>query len=189
MNHRRLIRRLLLTVAVVAIGATVIVFVGYRRSIRDPEVLLNQIQKQADMHLDKIRQTATKNGIREWHMVAESATLIKEKHTMHLIKPDVEFFMTDGDNVHLTADEGQIFTNSNRLSVSGNVSATTRQYQFHTDALKYNPAKRELLADQPVTLSGAAFTLKADRMAMNLDSRVTRFEGGVEGTISDDLQL
>ena len=189
MKHHRLIRRLLLGVTIVAIGATVVVFVGYRRVTRDPEALLTQIQKQADMHLDKIRQTATKNGIREWHMVAESATLLKEKHTMHLIKPDVEFFMTDGDNVHLTADEGQIFTNSNRLSVSGNVAASTRQYQFRTESLKYNPAKRELHADQPVTVSGEAFVLKAKRMAMNLDSRVTRFEGGVEGTISEDLQL
>jgi hypothetical protein len=40
-----------------------------------------------------------------------------------------------------------------------------------------------------VTLSGESFTLRADTMAMNLDTNVTCFEGGVEGTISEDLQL
>lgn len=189
MNNRRLIQRILMAVAVLAIVVTVAIFIGYRRVTRNPEIILSQIQKQADMHLNKIRQTATKNGIREWHMEAESATLLKKKKTMLLIKPDVEFFMDDGDNVHLTANKGKIFTNSNRLTVSGNVIANTRLYQFNTESLKYDPAARELRADTPVTLSGQAFTLKANNMAMNLETNIARFEGGVEGIISEDLQL
>jgi LPS export ABC transporter protein LptC len=152
-------------------------------------VLLSQIQKEADMHLSKIRQTATKNGIREWRMEAESASLLKEKQTMLLVNPNVEVFMTDGDNVHLTADEGIIYTASNRLSVSGNVVAQTRLYQFRTESVVYDPDTRELRADTPVKVSSKSATLKAKAMTIKLTTRITCFEGGVEGTISEDLRL
>jgi LPS export ABC transporter protein LptC len=189
MKNRLLIQRILLAVAVLAVVATVAIFIGYRRMTQDPKILMDRIQKQADMHLEKIRQTATKNGIREWRMEAESASLLKEKETVLLIKPEVEFFMEDGDNVHLTAEKGEIFTDSNRLNVSGKVVANTRDYRFNTELLKYDPARRELLADTPVTLSGQAFTLQANSMAMNLGTKITRFEGGVEGIISEYFQL
>jgi len=189
MKNRRLIKRLLLTVVVLALAATVVVFVGYRRVAQNPQIILSQIQKEADMHLNKIRQTATKNGIREWDMEAESATLVKEKQAIFLVKPNVEVFMNDGDNVRLTADKGTIYTNSNRLEVSGNVRANNRLYQFNTESLDYDPTARELRADKPVSVSSDSVTLKANSMAMNLETSITRFEGGVEGTISEDLQL
>ena len=189
MKNCRLIQRVLLTVAVLALAATVTVFIGYRRVARNPEVLLDLVQKEADMQLNKIRQTATKNGIREWRLEAESATLLEKRKTVLLAKPDVAFFMDDGDNVHLTADQGTIYTDSSRMHVSGQVSATTSRYRFQTETLDYDPATRELRADTPVTLSGQSITLRADSMAMNMKTNITRFEGNVEGTISEDLQL
>lgn len=189
MKSRRFLQKMLVIVGALTLVATIAVFIGYRRVTRNPDVMLAQIKKQADMHLNKIRQTATKNGIREWRMEAESATLSNKRKTMQLTKPDVEFFMEDGDNLHLTADEGTIYTDSNRMQVSGQVAANTSQYRFRTESLNYDPANRELQADTPVTLTGRSFTLRADSMAMNLETNVTRFEGGVEGTISEDLQL
>ena len=71
--------------------------------------MLDRVKKEADMQLSKIHQTAMKNGIREWRLDAESATLVEKEKTMLLASPDVEFFMNDGDNVHLTADQGTIY--------------------------------------------------------------------------------
>ncbi|WP_419662751.1 conserved uncharacterized protein, Lipopolysccharide-assembly, LptC-related [Desulfosarcina variabilis str. Montpellier] len=189
MNKRRLIKRLLLTVLALALTAMVIIFVSYRQVTQNPEVLLSQIKEEADMHLSKIRQTATKNGIREWRMEAESASLVNKKKTMLLVNPNVEVFMTDGDNVHLTADEGIIYTDSNRLAVSGNVVAKTRLYQFRTESVVYDPDTRELRSDTPITVSSESVSLKANTMTMKLSSRITFFEGGVEGTISEDFKL
>jgi lipopolysaccharide export system protein LptC len=73
--------------------------------------------------------------------------------------------------------------------VAGRVSASTNLYRFQTEALGYDPASRELRARTPVALSGQSFTLSADTMTMNLDTHVTRFEGDVKGTISEDLQF
>ncbi len=189
MKRRRLIRRVLLSIVVLVLAGTIIVFIGYRRMTRNPEVLLDLVKGEADMQLNRIRQTAMKNGIREWRLEADSATLLEKKKTMLLANPDVEFFMADGDHVHLTAAQGTIYTDSSRMKVSGQVSANTSLYRFQTDALDYDPAARELRADTPVTLSGESFTLHADTMTMNLETSITHFEGGVEGTISEDLQL
>jgi lipopolysaccharide export system protein LptC len=189
MKHRRLIQRVLIAVVMLSLAATITVFIGYRRITRNPDMLLDLVKKEADMQLSKIRQTAMKNGIREWRLEAESATLVEKEKTMLLARPDVEFFMDDGDNVHLTADLGTIFTDSSRIQVRGRVSANTNLYQFRTEAIDYDPDARVLRSDTPVTLSGQSFTLRADTMAMNLDTKVTRFEGSVEGTISEDLQF
>ncbi len=189
MNKQRLIRRLLLAVVVVALTTVVVVFVGYRQVTQNPDILLSKMEKEADMHLSKIRQTATKNGIREWHMDAESATLLTGKQTMLLVKPTVEVFMTDGDNVHLTADKGIIYTDSNRLAVSGNVVANSRLYRFRTESVVYTPETRELIADNRVHVSSGTVTLRANTMAMNVKTGITAFEGNVEGTICEDLEL
>lgn len=189
MKHRRLVQRILVTVVVLSIAAIIAVFIGYRRITRNPDMLVDLVKKEADMQLNKIHQTAIKNGIREWQLDAESATLIEKEKTMLLARPDVEFFMEDGDNVHLTADQGIIFTDSRRIQVRGQVLANTSQYHFRCEAIDYDPAARELRSETPVSLSGESFTLRADTMAMNLDTKITRFEGGVEGTISEDLQF
>jgi LPS export ABC transporter protein LptC len=189
MNRRRLAQRVLLTVVVLALTAAVAVFVGYRRMTRHPEVGLELLKEKADMQLNKISQNAMKNGIREWHLEADSATLIENEKTMLLAAPDVVFFMEDGDHVHLTAEQGTIYTDSSRMNVSGQVSASTNLYRFQTETLDYDPGARQLRADTPVTLSGQSFTLRADTMTMNLETSVTHFEGRVEGTISEDLQL
>lgn len=189
MKSRRLIQGVLLSIVALVLAGTIIVFIGYRRITRNPEVLLDLVNDEADMQLNKIRQTAMKNGIREWRLDADSATLLEKKKTMLLANPEVEFFMDDGDHVHLTAEQGTIYTDSRRIKISGKVSANTSLYQFQTEAVDYDPAARELRADTPVTLSGESFTLNADTMTMNLDTRITRFEGSVEGIISEDLQL
>ena len=189
LKHRRLIQRLLLGVVAVVLIATVGLFIGYRRATRNPEVLMDLVQKEADMHLDRIRQIANKNGIREWQMEAESATLLDKTKTMLLTKPEVEFFMKDGDNVHLTAEQGTVNTESNAMRVSGKVSANDRLYRLQTEQLTYDPKAREIHADTPVTITGETLTLHARRMTVDIDTNVIHFDGGVEGTLSENLQF
>lgn len=189
MNHARWIQRGLLSVAVLVLAGTIAVFIGYRKLTDTPDAVLDLVKNQADMQLKKIYQTAMKNGVQEWRLEAVSATLLEEKKSVVLTKPDVEFFMDDGDIIHLTAASGTISTDSNRLQVSGQVTATTQLYLFKTEKLDYNPETRELRSDTPVTLSGESFILQANRMALDLKTNITRFEGGVEGTINDDFQL
>ena len=189
MKRHKWLQPVLLSIVVLVLSATIAVFIGYRRMTQPSDVLLDIIKNKADMQLKKIRQTAMKNGIQEWRLEAESATLMESENTILLTKPEVEFFMKDGDNVYLTAELGTIYTNSSRLQVSGKVSAKTNLYRFQTETLNYDPNTRELQSKAKVTLSGQSFSLQANSMAMDLKTNITRFEGGVEGTLSEDFQL
>ncbi len=185
----RLLKRLLLIVAVVSLAATIAVFIGYRRVTRRPQAVREHIQEQADMHLKTIRQTATRNGIREWHLEAASASLMESEETVLLTNPNIVFFMDDGDHVHLVAERGAVSTQSSHVQVSGKVDARTSRYRLQTDALDYDPESRQLRANSAVIITGQTFSLKAGKMSINLKTNITRFEDGVEGIISEDLQL
>jgi len=189
MIRRRWFQRILLVVILVLMVAIVSVFIGYRHMTHDPATLLELVKNDADMHLSKIQQTAMKNGIREWYLDAESATLLEKEKTVLLTNPKVEFFMKDGDIVHLTAHQGKIYTESNRLSVQGEVAANTSLYRFRTDSLDYDPATRQLHSATPVTIIGNLFSLTANRMSMELETDIMRFDGGVKGVISEDFEL
>lgn len=190
MKHRRLIQRVLLGMGLLVLAVTVALFLGYRRVARQPDVILHQLQKQAEMHLKQVRQTATRQGVREWRLEAQSATLIDGRETMLVLNPQVTFYMKTGETVHLTADQGKIHTDTSAMTVSGRVTADNGSYQFQTESLQYDPVKRELRSNLPVTLSGDAFALRADGMTLDLETNITRFEGNVEGSISEgELEL
>jgi hypothetical protein len=46
MRHRRLYQRVLLTVVVLTLAVTIVVFIGYRRITREPGVLLDLVKKK-----------------------------------------------------------------------------------------------------------------------------------------------
>ena len=183
------IQRALLSVALLVLAAVIAVFIGYRHFTDTPDALLDLAKEKADMKLKRVQQTAMKNGIQEWTLDAVSATLLEAEKSVLLAKPEVTFFMENGDHIYLTADSGVIRTDSSHLQVKGRVTAITEQYRFETEKLEYDPNHRELLSDVPVSLSGKRFSLEANRMIVDLNENVTRFENGVKGTIKDDFQL
>jgi hypothetical protein len=64
---------ILLIVVLMAIGTVITVFIGYRKVSNAPEMLLSSIKDGANLSLGKIRQTATRDGKKEWSLEAGSA--------------------------------------------------------------------------------------------------------------------
>ncbi|MDL2269944.1 LPS export ABC transporter periplasmic protein LptC [Desulfosarcina sp. OttesenSCG-928-A07] len=189
MKSRHILQRLLIITGVVVIIAVAALFISYRQITQDPERMLDLVEKQAEMHLDKIRQTATRNGVRDWYLEARSATLQDHLKQVQLDHPDVEIFMETGDTVHLTADQGIIYTDSNRITLSGQIIAKTDEYALNTEFLDYDPTEREIRTHTQITLTGTNMKLRADQMTANLNTRVACFEGHVEGTIHDGFKF
>ena len=52
MKSRRLIQGVLLSIVALVLAGTIIVFIGYRRITRNPEVLLDLVNDEADMQLN-----------------------------------------------------------------------------------------------------------------------------------------
>jgi len=185
----RALKFILLAVIGISIGGILVVFVGYRRILEQNEMLLAPLAQKADLAIESFEQTATKNGVKEWHLKAKSAQYSKNQHEAVLNDLFVTFYFPDGRQARLTADQGTINTNSNDLEVSGNVVAHNGDYQLKTETMHYLHDQRILLSRVPVEISGPALHLVADSIRFDLNTQQTLLEGNVEGRFSDSLAL
>jgi len=180
---------LLLAVIGITIAGVLVVFIGYRRILEQNEALLAPLEQKADIAIASFEQTATKNGVKEWHLQAKSARYNKAQAEAVLEDLKVTFYLEDGRQAHLTADRGTIMTASQDLKVSGNVMANNGDYLLKTETMHYLHDQRILLSRVPVDISGPAFNIVADSIRLDLNTQRTLLEGNVEGNFSDSLAL
>jgi LPS export ABC transporter protein LptC len=183
------LKRFLLAAIAITIGAIVVVFVGYRRILDQNEAHLAPLAGKADIVVGSFEQTATKDGIKEWQLKAKSAQYTKAQGEAVLKDLAVTFFLKDGRKVHLTADQGMISTESSDLKVSGNVIADNGDYRLKAEQMHYLHSKRVLLSQAPVQILGPRFTIVADSILFDLNTKQTLLKGNVEGNFSEKLAL
>jgi LPS export ABC transporter protein LptC len=143
----------------------------------------------AILSLTGVHQTATKNGVLEWELKAETAELESKSGRMVLKAPKVLFYLADGGQVHLTAEQGVLDTKSNDIQVQGNVRVVEDRYTLLTEQLDYKHAKRILRSDKPVHIFNQSADLKAAGMIYDLNTNQARFAGRVKGSLNEQLSL
>ncbi len=170
--------------------ALVTVFIGYRRLDVKPEdnaAILSGTS--ADIALQEIRHTATRNGRDEWTLTAKSARFMGEPNKTVIENPTVVFFLSDGKEVRLTAKQGVLLNESNDLEAIGDVTVTSEAYVLKTERLRYDHKKQLLFAEMPIAIQGSTISLNADQMSYDLNTRMSTLTGRVEGTIHDNRSL
>jgi LPS export ABC transporter protein LptC len=177
----------LILVMLVAIGVIVTVFVGYRRVATAPEQLLSSIKDGANLSLGKIRQTATRDGIKEWSLEAGSAHYIENDKKAVLKDLSIIYFLKDHHEVHLKAEEGILRTDTNDIEFSGNVVIRNEDYQLRTNRLSYKHEQRVIYSNDPVRVSGESVTLAAKSLNYDLNLNKITLTGDVEAAISRDF--
>jgi LPS export ABC transporter protein LptC len=183
------IKFFLLAVILIASGIILAVFVGYRRILNNNDMFVPSIHGEANIAMHKVNHTATRNGITEWNLSADSACLIDKKKQMILKKLSVIFFMKKGKKVYLTAEQGIFKTDSNDIEVKKNVVVKNDIYRLQTEKLHYRHSNRILFSKVPVKITGASFQLTADSISFDLNTNLTLFEGNVEGHFSENIIL
>jgi LPS export ABC transporter protein LptC len=147
------------------------------------------IQSEVGMAASRVKQTAIRNGVADWRLDAAGAKLTENGELAVVDRPEVVFFMESGENITLTANEGRLRTGSHDLRVSGDVVVRDQAYRLETQELQYQHEARRLISETPVTLSGEAMTLEADRAELDLEAGRATFQGNVKGTFGDDFPL
>ena len=183
------IKSLLLLCIVVTLGAVIAVFTGYRRMMNDTAGLAASIQDGAGMAVSCVRQTAVRNGIMEWSLDAVSAEYINAEDRAVFTGPAVTFFMEGREKIVVTAEKGMVRTDSNNISVSGDVVVKDEDYVMKTQALNYDNGVKVFSTDVPVALSGKDFDLRADSASLDLKTQEAVLKGNVRGTLSEDVEL
>ena len=178
------IRWALTAAAGLSIIAVVWIFYQFRQDQSALQIPLPPEQAtKAIMALSRVHQTATKDGIVQWELDADTAKLEAGTGKMVLQSPRVNFFLEDGTRVQLSAREGILFTRSNDMEVRGNVHLRNDRYSLKTEILAYEHDHRLMRADAPVHITGPDVELKAAAMHYDLKSNQTLFSGPVEGLL------
>jgi len=184
------LRLALVGIILATLVAVVAVFVSYRRLPVDPENAASLLKKtQADISLKQIRHTATRDGRDEWTLTAKSAQVQRRHNRTVIDSPSVVFFLNDGGEVHLIAKIGILMPETNDLEAVGDVTVTHEDYVMKTERLRYDHQNRVIYSKDPVTIKGNRFSIVADRMVYDLNSRTSTFKGNVESSIHDTLSL
>ncbi len=187
-NPKKL-KLILLSVILIALGATIAVFVSHRRVLDKEENIVSGIQSKANISIGKAHQTATRNGIKEWSLNAASVNYIVKKNQAIFRNVSVTFYLKDKTEVYLTANKGILNTDSNNMELFGNVVVKNAKYRLKTENLHYKHNKRVIFSKVPVIITGAAFDFAADSMSLNLNTNNTMLGGKVEGTIDESVRL
>jgi LPS export ABC transporter protein LptC len=143
----------------------------------------------AAMALTNVHQTSVKDGVKEWHLDAESATYLEAEQKMMLTRPRVEFYTHSGETLILNAREGVLDTATNDIQVSGEVEIQHQHYTLTGTAFIYTHAAKTLVSRLPVEIRGDRLDLKADSLEVDLDTRQAELAGNVKGRIHESLSL
>jgi LPS export ABC transporter protein LptC len=187
--QRRTIKRLLIGVMVVTAVAVVAIFLIYRNLMQDPGNIMALVPEGEKVALGKVEHTATRDGKTEWHLEAASAQIMESEKQILFTDLIVVFYLEEGREVHLKADQGRLQTETNSIEVSGQVVVKDGNYQLTTEQLYYDHEQHRLTADVPVEISGGNATLVANSMAYDIDADRTYFDGNVKGIFSDQKAL
>ena len=173
----------LLIVILVSVGTVVSVFIGYRQVSNTPEMLITSLKEGANLSLGKIRQTATRDGKKEWSLEADSANYMEADNKVDLKNLSVVYFLEDNREVYLKADQGILQTDTNDIEFSGNVVIRNEEYQMKTEHLNYGHGQRIIICDQSIRISGKGAELTAESANYDLNADKIVLEGNVVATI------
>jgi len=187
-KHAKKIKLLLAGVIIFSSGIVLAVFIGYRHTINENKDLISFISGDANLSLENIHQTATRNGIKEWILDAGSAYYIDEKKQAVFTKPSVTFFLKNKGKAHLTAEHGKLRTDSKDIEITDNVVMHYANYKLNTKNLHYEHKGHIIYAETPVSILSNSFSLKADTMTFDLNTSKALFKGNVEVTFIESTK-
>ena len=179
---------ILLIVILMAVGTVVTIFIGYRQVSNAPEMLISSIKDGANLSLGKIRQTATRDGRKEWSLEAGSAHYIEDENKAVLKDLFITYFLENNEEVYLNADQGILNTKTNDIEFSGNVVIRNKDYRLNTDSLSYEHKRRFISTDDRVHISGEAAEVWADALTYDLKANKIVLSGNVATALSREFE-
>jgi len=146
------------------------------------------VASEADLRLDKIDYTETRNGKPFWSLQADSADHRMADGVSHI--NNIRLVVYDqgelGD-LRLSARQGSWQDPPGLLEVSGDVVvSTTNGYTCFAEQLVYSKPDQTLTTDGPVRLVGNGMEIEGIGMAMDVISRRIALHSAVRGSWRQD---
>ena len=126
----------------------------------------------ADLKLDRLRYTETREGVKEWELEAASAQYFKEEGSVVFEKIRAAFFGKNEQTYILEGEKGRLNTQTKAVEAFGGVRLETSDgYSLETRSLRYQADKRQLSTGDPVEMSGPQGKLTGTGLVVDLDQQ------------------
>jgi LPS export ABC transporter protein LptC len=139
----------------------------------------------ADLKLDRVHYTETREGVKEWELEATSAVFFKEENTVMLDNVRATFYGKDQENYILIGEKGKYNTQTKVIEVYDGVKIDSSDgYHLRTRSLKYQSEQRELHTSDPVEMEGPDLEVNGVGMIVELSTQRVKILGGVTTILS-----
>jgi LPS export ABC transporter protein LptC len=139
----------------------------------------------ADLKLDKVHYTETREGVKEWELEAICAQYFKEEGTVFFDKVKATFFGKNGEKYVLVGEKGKFNTQTKAIEVFNGIRLSSSDgYQMRTQSLKYQAEKRELSTSDAVEITGPQLRVEGIGLIVELDRQQMKVLRQVTTTLS-----
>jgi LPS export ABC transporter protein LptC len=177
-------KRIRWAVLFVAAGIAVAAYFGYRRLAPLPEAVLAPRAGLEAMVVERVHQSATREGRTEWSLDAATARYQLSEKKVLLTDLSVTFFTRDDRKAYLTARNGAVWTDSHDMEAQGDVVIFNDAYRLETEKISYAHGPRIISSQDPVMITGQAGNLMADSLTLDLTTNRLVMRGHVRGTLA-----
>lgn len=175
-------------VGVIILGSLSLVGVLVWRTLTPPSMEKTSPAKpdaSADLKLDRVHYTETREGVKEWELEATSAVYRKEGDTVMLEKIRATFYGKNQESYHLIGEKGKFNTQTKVIEVFGGVKIdSSNGYHMRTQSLTYQADQKELHTSDPVELEGPSMRVEGVGMIVELNRERVKILQGVTTTLS-----
>lgn len=143
------------------------------RNYRGPasEDVVAALPRNVDLSLREIHYTETREGVRRWTLIADSAAHSAGAGITRIENVRMTFYDLQGaGDLTLDAREGTLTTATREVEVSGEVVVhSPRGYTLYTDRLQYAEAERRIRTEAPVRIVSQAMEVTGRGMHLDVE--------------------
>ena len=147
--------------------------------------LKSVLPQKTDVSLNHIHHVATRDGVKEWMLDAESAQYEKAGSKTVFKGIRATFFLEGGRAVTVNSREGVLSTDTKDMEIWGDVVARSGPYQLNTNRVLYDHKAQVLATKTPVVIKGGGMEITGDRMTFDLQTEHVVVQGRVEAVIEN----
>ena len=179
MKHRTRYKQAGLLAIVVIAVLLATVFVRFRMQTGYEEQTEKENTSEAALTINGFEHTATRDGKTEWVLNAATAEIYSDQNKAVLTDIEMTAFGSDGTEVKLFADTGELDTKTRDMTVEKSVVARYPGYELRTESLHYDHELHILYTDQKVVIHGENMRISGDSATVELQKDQVTLEGHV----------
>lgn len=189
--YMKSMKNLRLLLGMMIVGGVGLVAIMTWRTLAPPQgenVPLQEPASAADLQLNRMKYTETREGIKEWELEAASVRYFQDENMLFLEKVKATFFGKNQETYVLVGERGKFNTQTKAIEVFDGVKIDSSDgYQMQTRSLKYQAEKRELRTSDPVEMSGPQLRVQGTGLVVELDHQRMKILKQVTTTFYDSI--